>query len=745
MSGMRPIELIQATNPVVVIDEPQSVDTTQRRRRAIASLNPLCTVRYSATHRELYNQIFRLDAVDAYERRLVKQIEVAGIDVEGRDSHGYVKLLRVHNKKGRITALVEIDVQTSAGTIERKKKTVQPGDDLQIASGGRKVYQGIVVEEICLVPHLESIRFTNRAEGLRLGQAIGEVDQDGYKRLQIRRTIQEHLDKELRFRPLGIKVLSLFFIDRVSNYRRYDEAGHPRPGKYARWFKEEYESLVRAPKYQELLASPGFEADAKEVHGGYFAIDKKQDAIGSRRLRDSRGAGANVADEGAYKLIMRDKERLLRFDTKLRFIFSHSALNEGWDNPNVFQICTLNERSSFIKKRQEIGRGLRIAVNQRGERVYGFDVNTLTVMANESYEEFASQLQKEMEEGAGSRNGVIDKHFFASIPLTTDEDHGVCLGAAASQELWEHFQVAKYIDAEGKIQDRLRCDLRSGDLKLPQAYAQHAEPIRRLLFKASGCLKIRNAAERKRMVLTKAVCLGDGFNATWNRVKFRAAHRVQFDTETLIRVCSARLRESMLSGQVQFVYRKSQAAFSREGLVLSDPNERSYASDNKVSLSSFDVVSMLKAETNLTRRTIVEILLRSGKLEAFRKNPQKFLNQAAEVICRQIQGFAVKGLRYERIGRKDLLVQEIPRKNELHGHLVGAMTKRKTLDSEQFVYASHADTRFVCDLERSDDVKSYAKLPGFGQSETSHGAKQPGWAVLAEREGEDRLYLVVES
>lgn len=745
MSGLRPIELIQATNPVVIIDEPQSVDTTQRRRNAIASLNPLCTVRYSATHKDRYNQIFRLDAVDAYERKLVKQVEVAGIDVQGRESHGYVKLLRVDNKKGRITALLELDVQTSAGAVERKQKIVRFGDDLQSVSGGRSVYQGTIVEEICLKPNLESVRFTGKAEVLRLGHAVGEAAQDGYKRLQIRRTIQEHLDKELRFRHLGIKVLSLFFIDRVSNYRCYSEQGTPQPGKYARWFKEEYERLVRIPKYHELFADPGFQADADGVHGGYFAIDKKKDAIGARRLRDSRGSGAHEADEGAYKLIMRDKERLLRLDTKLKFIFSHSALNEGWDNPNVFQICTLNERSSFIKKRQEIGRGLRIAVNQQGERLYGFDVNTLTVIANESYEEFASKLQKEMEEETGSRFGVVDMHIFASIPVDADENRGRFLGTTASQEIWEHLKASAYIDAQGQAQERLRCDLRSGGLKLPQTYAQHSEAIRGLLSKVVGCPKIKNAAKRNRIRLNKAVHLGDEFRAFWDRVKFRVAHQVQFDTETLIRTCADRLRESMLIGRARFVYRKSSAAFSRDGLVMGEPSEQLDSYDDKVNLSSFDVVSTLQAETNLTRRTIVEILLRSGKLELFKENPQKFVDQAVWVLRRQIRSFAMQGLGCKKFGQKELCVQEIPEESGIYGQLVRAMTKRNNLACEKIVYDSRAEARFVCDLERDDDVKLYAKLPGFGRGETSLGTRQPDWVVLAECEGEDRLYLVVES
>ena len=375
LNGLKPIEYIKDTNPIVIIDEPQSVDATEKSKEAIASLNPLCALRYSATHKEKYHMLYKLDAVDAYEKKLVKQIEIAGIEAKHGHNSAYIKLLDVNNKKNLFTAKIEIDQRMKSGSIKRKSVVVSSGADLFDAkySGGRDLYDGYVIEGISCEKGNESISFTSKSD-IKLGQTIGEIDSDHYKCLQIRKTIEEHLEKELRLRPQGIKVLSLFFIDKVANYRSYDEDGNPQKGKYAKIFEKEYANAIRKPKYSELSKGVDLDTVAAEVHNGYFAIDKdkKKDSSGKEKLKDT--AGNTAADESVYNLIMKEKEKLLRFDFKLKFIFSHSALKEGWDNPNVFQICTLNETNSVIKKRQEIGRGLRICVNQKGERVRGFEV-----------------------------------------------------------------------------------------------------------------------------------------------------------------------------------------------------------------------------------------------------------------------------------------------------------------------------------------------------------------------------------
>jgi type III restriction enzyme len=742
--GTRPIELLQATNPIVIIDEPQSVDTTDKSREAIASLNPLCTLRYSATHKKRYNQVFRLDAVDAYERKLVKQIEVAGIDVEGSHNRGYIKLIKVDNRRSPITAQVEIDVKGNDGGVQRKKKKVRQGSDLFEVSGGRDVYDGYIIEDIYCEQGSEYISFTSKSDIVRLGEAIGEVNQDDYKRLQIRKTIEEHLDKELRLSSHGIKVLSLFFIDRVANYRDYDEDGNPRPGKYAVWFEEEYRELIRKQKYADLFKSVDRETAAQGVHNGYFAVDKKKDATGAERLKDSRGDGDTAADESAYQLIMRDKEKLLSFDSKLKFIFSHSALKEGWDNPNVFQICTLNETSSEIKRRQEIGRGLRIAVNQDGERVHGFDVNTLTVMANESYEDFARKLQREIEEDTGIRFGIVEKHLFAGIPVETGDHIPKHLGVEASEELWQHLKECGYIDAKGKIQDKLRSDIKTRELQLPESFKQHTEAIRSALTKVAGSLNIKNAAERARVRLNKAVYLGTEFKELWDRIKSRTTFRVDFDPDKLIHACAEEIKNSLVVGRARFVFRRSQAEINRGGVMMGDALEQSYTYE-ATDFALPDIVSFLQNETNLTRRSIVDILQRSGKFDHFKRNPQKFIEQTVGIIQHQMRLFIVDGIRYQKIGDEDYYAQELFETEELYGYLSKNMLESQKSVFSHIVYDSEVEAEFARSFELSQDVKVYAKLPSWFKIETPLGSYNPDWAVLVERDGKSRLFFVVES
>ena len=412
MNGMRLIDLIAETNPFVIIDEPQSVDTTPKSKEAIASLNPLCTLRYSATHVDKHNCVYKLDAIDAFNLNLVKQIEVASFSSTDYHNRAYMLLKSVDNKKSPITAKIEIDALVK-GEVKRKVVTVKQGSDLsEKLSGNRAIYEGYIVDEIYCEKGEEYVSFTMKSEILRIGRAVGEFDDIAVKEQQIRKTIEEHLNKELVFSGKGVKVLSLFFIDRVANYRYYDDDGNAHKGRYAELFEKHYKELIQRPKYKKLIESGVISDDETVVHNGYFSVDKKG------VFKDTNGT--TTSDDDAYNLIMKDKEKLLSFDSKLQFIFSHSALREGWDNPNVFQICTLNETNSEVKKRQEIGRGLRLCVNQKGERLHGSSINTLTVMANESYDEFAKKLQTEYEKDEGIRFGFIEKHTFANIPVTND-------------------------------------------------------------------------------------------------------------------------------------------------------------------------------------------------------------------------------------------------------------------------------------------------------------------------------------
>ena len=397
LNGQKPVEFIQATTPLVIVDEPQNMET-EKRANAIKNLNVLCTLRYSATHRNRHNLVYSLNPVKAYDFGLVKQVEVDSIVEENAYNDAFVELKSITAAKRKITAKVSINSNEKAG-VERKTVTVKTGDDLYDASNKREIYSsGYIIESIDAQQN--RISFDNGIV-LHKGQAQGGLT-DEIMRMQIRKTIKEHLDKEKRLNKNGIKVLSLFFIDKVANYRRYDADGNPQPGKFAQWFEEIYREYISMPDFNEPDKFP-----IEKIHDGYFSQDTKgkwKDTGETPRSLNSKDS-ANT-----FNLIMKDKEKLLNIDNPLRFIFSHSALREGWDNPNVFQICTLNETKSHLKKRQEIGRGLRLAVDREGKRIYDKNINRLTVVANESYHLFARDLQKEIEDDCGVKfEGRIKK------------------------------------------------------------------------------------------------------------------------------------------------------------------------------------------------------------------------------------------------------------------------------------------------------------------------------------------------
>ncbi len=735
LSGFKPIEFIQSTNPIVIIDEPQSVDTTSKSKEAIESLNPLCTIRYSATHRDKHHMVYKLDPVDAYEKQLVKQIEVAELEVEDGNNKAYIKLVSVDNKKSPITAKVEIDVMKS-GAVSRKKITVKQGDDLFERSGGRDIYSGYIINDIYCEEGAEYIDFTSKPDIVELEQAIGGVDEDERKRLQIRKTIEEHLDKELRLTKQGIKVLSLFFIDKVANYRWYDEEGSARQGKYAQMFEEEYSALIRKPKYRTLFEDVDVDTIASEVHNGYFSIDKKG------KLKDT--SGKTQDDEDTYSLIMKEKEKLLGLDNKLKFIFSHSALREGWDNPNIFQICTLNESNSVIKKRQEIGRGLRLCVNQQGERVFGFEVNTLTVMANESYEEFAKKLQKEIEEDTGIKFGLIEEHSFANIVVPSAEDEESYLGVEMSESLWKGLYEQKYIDDKGKVQDSLKIALKANSVTLPDGYEAVSLQIISILKKVAGNLNIKDASNRRVVSLNKEVYLSEEFRELWDRIKYKTTYRVKFDEAVLIEACAKEIKDHLVVGKSRFKYLKAGVEITQGGVGADVVEESTFVYDPK-DFELPDIVSYLQNETNLTRRAIVEILTKSGKLEQFKNNPQKFIEQVMGMIQRTMRHFVVDGIKYEKIGNESYYAQEIFEEQELAGYLNQNLQESQKGVYDYVIYDSDVEKNFAISFENNPMVKVYAKLPSFFKIETPLGSYNPDWAVVIDKDGEEKLYFVVET
>jgi type III restriction enzyme len=748
--GEKPIDLIRATRPIVIVDEPQTVDGALgdgKGRQALNDMHPLCTLRYSATHVVKHHMVYRLDAVDAYDRKLVKQIEVASMTVDGAHNKAFVRLVSVSNKKGIITAKLELDVQAN-GKTKREEVTVQNGDDLEQVTK-RALYKDMRVGEIRVAKGDEFVEIAvpGNQEWLRPGQAIGDVDADAVKRLMIQRTIKEHLEKEKRLAPLKIKVLSLFFIDEVANYRGYDKDGNAIKGKYARMFEEEYRRLAKHPDYQVLFREVDVETDAAEVHNGYFSIDKK--GKWSEPEVDKEGGLKNQSSrddaERAYNLIMKDKERLLSFDTKLKFIFSHSALREGWDNPNVFQICALREIGTERERRQTIGRGLRLCVNQQGERIRGFDINTLTVIANESYEEFAEKLQKEIEDETGIRFGIVEEHQFAGVTVTDAKGVLKPIGFEESQAIWKHLKAEGYLDPKGKVQDPLRTALKEGKVKVPGQFEAQRAQITEILRKLAGRLEIKNRDERVTIKTRQAVLESEGFRALWDRIKHKTTYRVEFDNEKLIAGCAAALKEGPPIAKTRVHIRKADIAIGKAGVEAKEKETSAPITLDEADIELPDLLTDLQDKTQLTRRSIVRILKESGRLDDFKRNPQDFIELAAETINRTKRMALVDGIKYQRLGDDHYYAQELFRTEELMGYLKQSLEVTKGVYERVIYDSAGIEKGFAEDLEKNSAVKVYAKLPSWFKVPTPLGSYNPDWAVLIEKDGAERLYFVVET
>ena len=741
--GEKPVDLVKATRPIVIVDEPQSVDggLAGRGKKALDAMNPLCTLRYSATHVDRHHMVYRLDALDAWERRLVKQIEVASGTVEEAHNRPYVRLVSVSNRHGSIRARVALDMEACAG-VRRSEVTVQDGDNLEQTTG-RAVYADCRVGEIRTAKddQFMELRVPGDEQFLRPGQAWGDVDALAVQREMIRRTIKEHLDKEKRLRPQGIKVLSLFFVDEVARYRQYDGDGTQLKGDYARIFEGEYRRLAKHPDYQTLFREVDVSHAASEVHDGYFSVDKKG---GWTDTAENNQVNRDNA-ERAYTLIMKEKEKLLGLETPLKFIFSHSALREGWDNPNVFQICALRDIRTQRERRQTIGRGLRLCVNQEGQRLRGFDVNTLTVVAPESYEEFAENLQKEIEAETGIRFGIVEPHEFAALSVTAADGSAAPLGIEQSEALWAHLKSEGYIDPKGSVQDALRTALKDGTLKLPESLASQAGRIEAILRKLAGRLVIKNADDRRQVRPRQAVLHSPGFKALWDRIKHKTTYRVQFDNGALVESCIRGLREAPPIPKTRLRWRKADIAIGKAGVEATEREGAATVVLDETDIELPDVLTDLQDRTQLTRRTIRRVLVESQRLDDFKRNPQAFIEVAGQAINRCKRLAVVDGIKYQRLGDEYCYAQELFEQEELTGYLKNMLTETQKSVYEQVVYDSDTEGNFADGLEKNDAIKVYAKLPGWFTVPTPLGTYNPDWAVLVERDGSERLYFVVET
>jgi type III restriction enzyme len=740
--GEKPIDLIKATRPIIIVDEPQSVDggLEGRGKEALDAMNPLCTLRYSATHVDKHHMVYRLDAVDAYEKRLVKQIEVAAATVEDAHNRPYIRVIKVENRRGMISAKVELDMQTPTG-VRRREVTLQDGDKLEQTTG-RAIYADCRIGEIRVAKGKEyvEVRVPSGEQYLKPGQSWGDVDAMAVQREMIRRTIKEHLDKEKRLRPQGIKVLSLFFIDEVARYRQYDADGNAVKGEYARIFEEEYRRAAKLPEYNTLFKEVDLTRAAEEVHNGYFSIDKK----GGWTDTDENNQANRENAERAYNLIMKEKEKLLSFETPLKFIFSHSALKEGWDNPNVFQICSLRDIQTERERRQTIGRGLRLCVNQKGERIRGFEVNTLTVIATESYERFAENLQKEIEADTGIRFGIVEPHQFAAIPVAASDGTTTPLGVEQSKALWEHLKAAGHIDARGKVQDSLKTALKDGTLRVPPAFTPQLDQIVQVLKKLAGRLEIKNADDRRQVRTRQAILHSPEFKALWDRIKHKTTYRVCFDNEKLVESCTRALQDAPPIPKTRLQWRKADIAIGKAGVEATEREGAATVVLDETDIELPDLLTDLQDRTQLTRRSIQRILTGSGRLDDFKRNPQQFIELAAEAINRSKRLAVVDGIKYQRLGDEHYYAQELFEQEELTGYLKNLLAADKSV-YEQVVYDSETEKTFADQLEKNTAIKIYAKLPGWFAVPTPLGGYNPDWAVLVEKEGGERLYFVVET
>lgn len=731
MSGRRPIEFIQAAKPIVIIDEPQSVDTTEKSRRAVGNLSPMATLRYSATHKNPYNLLYKLDPIRAYDLRLVKRIEVASIKSEDSFNDAYVKLLKTDNKNG-IKAQVEIHKDGANGPTP-SKIWVKQGDDLFVKSGGRETYRdGYIVQNIDCTPDSEYLEF-NQGRFLELGQEIGGLGED-VMRAQVFETVEQHLKKERALKGKGIKVLSLFFIDRVANYRIYNDDGKTSLGKIGQWFEEAFAELTAKPIYKGLIPF-----DVSQVHNGYFSHDKQG------RAKDTRGNTAD--DDDTYSLIMRDKERLLDQAEPLRFIFSHSALREGWDNPNVFQICTLNESQSADKKRQEIGRGLRLPVNAAGERVHDESVNRLTVIANESYEDFARSLQNEFEEDFGIKFGKVDKIAFAKLVREAEDGTDKPVGQDVSARIWADLVANGYLNASGDIQNKFDPKNPHFSLTIADEFSdlkpEIIDEINRKLFKN----RIANARDRRELKFRKEVQLSEEFTALWDKIKHRTRYRVSFQTPDLIDRAVKRIKLNIEPIKAPRIATTVVEVDITDAGVSADRQIASRVRDAEQVQFLPDILAFLQRETELTRHTLAEILKQSGRLAEFKLNPQAFMAAVAKEISRALHDLMLEGIQYEKVADHSWEMSRIEQEAEKGivrylNNLYEVQNREKAL-FDAIEYESEVERQFARDLDNNENVRLFVKLPSWFKIDTPIGPYNPDWAFVTDRD--EKLYFVRET
>jgi type III restriction enzyme len=723
LSGFSPKDFIHSVRPIVLIDEPQKVDNTPKAQEAIKSLNSLCIFRFSATHKNLYNLIYKLDPMKAYELRLVKQIVVASVIGTNAQNDAYIKLLEVDNKSG-IKAKIKVQVQDRS-SVKEKDFWVKQNADLYSLSNEREAYRnGFEVLDISCEPGNEFIDFTSGR--LYLGQERGGITDDLIE-VQIKNTIKKHLDKELQLKDKGIKVLSLFFVDKVANYRIYDAEGKPAKGKYAELFEHHYNELIKLSQYQELAVF-----SVEKLHDGYFSADKKG------VLKDTNGS--TQADDDTYAKIMRNKEQLLSMDEPLKFIFSHSALVEGWDNPNVFQICVLREVGSRNERRQTLGRGLRLPVNADGERVKDDNINKLTVIARESYADYAAGLQKEYEDDCGITFGKVPKIAFSKLSVVVDDEEKP-LGKKASEDIWAELVSKGFVDTHGKIQPAFDPSKEGFSLGLSEQFVEQEAEIITVLQSYQLERHIKKDEEPKRLKINKQIFLDPEFENLWNAIKHRTTYQVDYSTDTLIALAIKSITEMEKIEAVKVSYREDIVGIEKKGVTTTNTK----ANEIKIEYTGIlpDILAYLQKETELTRATLVKILSGSNRIAEVAVNPQKFMDAVASIINRVLYKLMIDGIKYEKLttGKVEWSMQ-LFREEELKDYFEKCLAVKNSV-FDRVIYDSEIERKFAEDLDKREDIKLFVKLPSFFKIETPIGTYNPDWAIV--KHNDETIYLVRET
>jgi len=772
-ASRRPIEIISQTNPILIIDEPQSVDGDKTLQQ-MQEFKPLFTVRYSATHKVEYNKVFRLDALDAYNKKLVKKIQVKGINLKGSTgTTGYLYLEQIilSNTKAPL-ALIEYEKRNGSG-VKRVREKLEKGVDLFELSGEMPQYKNYLIQEVDGYFN----KIVVNGEDLFAGEAIGDLDEKAFRRIQIRETILSHLNKEKQLYDSGVKVLSLFFIDSVEKYRKYDEAGLELAGEYAQIFEEEY-NIIRNEfvdlfhqEYNDYLykhtprqAHRGYTPtnyidylkrdEASRVHSGYFSIDKKNRIVDSEVKRGKEDSD----DVSAYDLIMKDKERLLSFEEPVRFIFSHSALKEGWDNPNVFQICALKHSDATIRRRQEVGRGMRLCVNANGVRLdyetlgeQVQEVNKLTVIASESYEAFARGLQTEIAATLKDRPQKADPDFFVGKLIKDAFGVEIRIDKEKAKKLNKYLYKNDIIDDDDKITIEGRNLIESNKVPLPEDMEPFRGEITNLLKSIySGSVQlVGNERDTISNLGVNSNFHKKEFQELWNKINMKTIYEVNFDSEKLIKDSVLRINVDLhISERVYEVKSGELQESTKQQLENKEAFKEIQRTTKKLNTdiytnTVYDIVGELVHYTNLTRRTIVAILkgIKEAQFYLIRKNPEEFIAKCSKLINEVKASLIINNIMYHKIDERHDSITVFTNQKE-------ALRQQEMLKKHIYDYLttdSKTEAAFAEAMENSTEVVVYAKLPKSFHITTPVANYNPDWAIVFDKEKVRHIYFVAET